>query len=367
MFHSKRDDSKHTLKKTAHEPISKLTRLFNKLNTAVHSQQYDYHSKHAISRPPLAPFTKSASQLPMSAKETCYDKDKLFEHRQYKESMQARRQTMVDSDDNGSNENDNGDKLGASSQHEQEQEIPGCSLLNLPRNSDTTTHLAHRPLSPSPSSNGIVRPSHINSNRGNTNGLSKAHETTTFDPTTPPMIELLPTACSTLSTDISRSFSQCHENDISYDSGLHSNDDNGENHGKPTDAHASPKNEEQPPATLDSRRLQIWDSAFWNDNNTEQSTLLNRKISAPSPIRRQHHHRDHVPPVLHELRRINTISNDDLHKQQQRYRHPYRQQQQSLQRNHSYTVKKGRFEISIETAGHANTTATGNSVSLDRQ
>jgi hypothetical protein len=295
----------------------------------------------------------------MTAKETDCDRDKLFEHRQYKESVQARWQTMGDSDDNDSNENNNGDVPGASRQ--QEKNIPGCSLLNLQRNSDTTTHLTHRPpFSPSPSSNDIIRPSHINSNRGDTNGPSKAHETTTFDPTTPAMIELLPTACSTLSTDISRSFSQCHENDISYD--LHNN---GENYGKHTDAHASPKNDEQPPATLDSHRLQIWDSAFWNDNNTGQSAPLNRKISAPPPIRRQQHHQDHVPPVLHELRRINTISNDDLHRQQQRYHHHQRQQQQSLQRNHSYVVKKGRFEVSIETTdpGLTNTTTTGNSVS----
>ncbi|SAM03098.1 hypothetical protein [Absidia glauca] len=365
MFHSKRDGDKPTRKKAAHEPISKLTRLFNKLNTATHSHQYDHHSKHAISRASLTPFTKSASQLPMTARETSKDTDKLFEHRQYKESMQARRQTMGDSDKEDGDEYNNDDNPSASGR--QEEGIPGCSLLNLPRNSDATSHLTQRPPLPSspPSSNEILRPSHINSNRGSTNGLSKAHETTTFDPTIPAIIELLPTACSTLSTDISRSISQCHDNDLSCDSGLHSNDDNGENHGKHTDAHASPKNEDQPSPILDSRQLQIWDSAFWNDNKSEQSTLLNRKISAPPPIRRQQHHQDHVPPVLHELRRINTISNDDLHKQQHRYHHHQRQQQQSLQRNHSYVVKKGRFEISIETTdpGHTEATTTGNSVS----
>ncbi|SAM03296.1 hypothetical protein, partial, partial [Absidia glauca] len=63
---------------------------------------------------------------------------------------------------------------------------------------------------------------------------------------------------------------------------------------------------------------QIWDSAFWFDHPP-----LTRKVSAP-PER----HPD-VPAILHELRRINTIS------------------------THPLVLKRGRFEVSIETAAAA--------------
>lgn len=62
---------------------------------------------------------------------------------------------------------------------------------------------------------------------------------------------------------------------------------------------------------------QIWDSAFWFDSPPP----LTRKVSAP-PER----HPD-IPGILHELRRINTIST-----------HP------------CVMLKRGRFEVSIETS-----------------
>ncbi|CAO3600668.1 unnamed protein product [Absidia cylindrospora] len=122
-----------------------------------------------------------------------------------------------------------------------------------------------------------------------------------------------------------------------------------------TTSNASSSNHKQQP--------QIWDSAFWNDNNNNldsvaySKALAQRKVSAPTERRHHHHqsngshshqHQQRQPPsdgsILHELRRINTISNDHLTHQQSHHR------QTPLRRNRSYVIKKGRFEVSIETS-----------------
>jgi hypothetical protein len=121
---------------------------------------------------------------------------------------------------------------------------------------------------------------------------------------------------------------------------------------------------------------QIWDSAFWNDNSMESinysKTLPQRKLSAPTD-RRQHYYQlqqshssqqqqqmqlqhrqlkqqqcqsSSDTTILHDLRRINTISNDQLIHQ----RHQQFHRQIPLRRNQSYVIKKGRFEVSIETS-----------------
>ncbi|ORX53595.1 hypothetical protein DM01DRAFT_1336130 [Hesseltinella vesiculosa] len=69
-------------------------------------------------------------------------------------------------------------------------------------------------------------------------------------------------------------------------------------------------------------RLQIWDSGFWQTNPS-------------SP---------HVPPILHELRRIQSTNLQP---------HPRLQ----LRRNKSCVIKKGRFLVSLETADLADPNA----------
>ncbi|KAI8344840.1 hypothetical protein BC941DRAFT_409788 [Chlamydoabsidia padenii] len=96
----------------------------------------------------------------------------------------------------------------------------------------------------------------------------------------------------------------------------------------------------------------IWDSAFWLDGD-QPPPLLTRKISAPQE-RHYHHHQqqqsDDVPNIIKELRRINTITNDSMIR--------------PLQRHRSFMVKKGRFEVSIETSTEADTHYTGNGPTL---
>ncbi|ORZ08913.1 hypothetical protein BCR42DRAFT_424269 [Absidia repens] len=138
-----------------------------------------------------------------------------------------------------------------------------------------------------------------------------------------------------------------------------------------TTSNASSSNHKQ------QQQPQIWDSAFWNDNNNNNININNhldsvvyskaltqRKGSAPTERRHHHqyqtngsHFHQHQQrqqlqckpssdgTILHELRRINTISNDHLtHHQQSHHR------QTPLRRNRSYVIKKGRFEVSIETS-----------------
>ncbi|KAI8098697.1 uncharacterized protein BX664DRAFT_319365 [Halteromyces radiatus] len=97
--------------------------------------------------------------------------------------------------------------------------------------------------------------------------------------------------------------------------------------------------------------LQIWDSAFWHDGFNEQSNSLLRKTSAPP----QRHKDNPMPNIIHELRRINTISNEYLTNQ-------YHHQSSSVQHKRSCVIRKGRFEISLETTDStepASTTTSG--------
>ncbi|KAI8339735.1 hypothetical protein BC941DRAFT_421277, partial [Chlamydoabsidia padenii] len=332
MFHSKQDNSKN---RTTHEPISKLSRLFSKLNTVTHHHRH----RHAPTTNSTL-YTKSTSQIPTVGKEAIYDQDKTYEHRHYQGTI--RRKNMDnDNNDNGNNDNDNSKPSGT-----------GDSLL---QHHTTYSNTGRPPITKSPSLNEIAkyqpyRPPHFNRNRSIHQGIiineSKGHNqqsTTKSSSSIQHSAELVPT----ILTD-SRNSSKCHNNDNSCDSGLYNNDDdNGDKNGNSIDihSHGTTKGRQQ------DKQLQIWDSAFWNENKMEST--LNRKISAPPPGRGRREQQT-MPPVLHELRRINTISNDNL--DTQRYR--------SLQRNHSYVVKKGRFEISIETSDSTCTTSPRNSLSL---
>ncbi|KAI9300364.1 hypothetical protein BJ944DRAFT_273149 [Cunninghamella echinulata] len=94
----------------------------------------------------------------------------------------------------------------------------------------------------------------------------------------------------------------------------------------------------------------IWDSEFWKDPTTTATTATSCKLKQqhlPLSEQKQNHeeedneHKEDIPNVLYELRKMNTTSNDCLKKSENN----------SLRKQQSCCViKKGRFEVSLETA-----------------
>ncbi|CAO3652735.1 unnamed protein product [Cunninghamella echinulata] len=93
----------------------------------------------------------------------------------------------------------------------------------------------------------------------------------------------------------------------------------------------------------------IWDSEFWKDPTTATTTTTPCKLKQqqiPLPEQKQNHeegdneHKEDIPNVLYELRKMNTTSNDCLKKSEN---NPLRKQQSCC------VIKKGRFEVSLET------------------
>ncbi|ORZ16268.1 hypothetical protein BCR42DRAFT_451234 [Absidia repens] len=282
----------HEPNSTSNSTVSKLSRFFKKIAHPVFSSPHHRH-RHPLKRPSMAQMNpsifQSDSQISIIDHSPGPDKDKMYERRRYQQRSKILHQN---------------EKLPSSSSVID----PDCFIKRRPS------------LTTSPSLDEVLRyhPSLPSSDRNSTINAN------------------LHSDSNSISTDY------IHDKyTIGGYSTKHGNNDDGDNfegnsHEHDDSASGSDRVllEQQSPGP--SRHSQ----SILSIKHLSPVIISDDRMTTPPA-------QYHAPWILQELRRINTISNDSPAKATcQHQTSPL--SSSSLQRNRSYVIRKGRFEISIE-------------------